>query len=211
MWIYSSKTDRFTTFVADVVAVLHHCVLSVELSLRFSVLMPDLCRDVEHLLRISSWLHALVCLLRWLVLAFFHDLVFKRGVFSDDRVCQLKLWWVRRAGVRVLRPGSRWRHHQVLFACRLFFALFHGCIFLLGVGSASWARWLESVWVIRAGELMFFSLQLTAVWAKVLWVPALSVTSYWFYMKRRELNHQKTKTKSSEDEDSIGLTCRCCA
>ena len=83
-----SKTDRLITFVADVVAVLHHCVLPVELSLRFSVLRPG---DVEHLLRISSWLHALVCLLRWLVLAFFHDLVFKRGVFSDDRVCQLEL------------------------------------------------------------------------------------------------------------------------
>ena len=87
------------TDVADVLAVLHHCVLPVELSLRFSVLRPG---DVEHLLRISSWLHALVCLLRWLVLAFFHDLVFKRGVFSDAG-----LGWVSRAGVLVLRPGSR--------------------------------------------------------------------------------------------------------
>ena len=39
--------------------------------------------------------------------------------------------------------------------------------FMRVVVSASRACWLESVFVILAGVLMFFPLQLSAVWAKV--------------------------------------------
>ena len=65
-------------------------------------LLSCLCEIAKLILLESESGLTFVPRLRWLVLAFFHGLVFKHGVFSDAG-----LGWVSRAGVLVLRPGSR--------------------------------------------------------------------------------------------------------